>query len=246
MGVVTRRRAPGYTTYRRSGYGPGAAYTSMLGPPGTGTELKSVDSHIDVTFNAASGNLVAIGMPIQTPSFFGRIANRTRGVAIEIRGIVGLTATNSNPISNQVGRMLVIYDRQPNGTPPSAPDILKDYAYDGSTITNEYSKLNMTNRDRFLILRDRPIFFAAVGANGGAPGGYNMLIVNDPNASNVPTFLVNEHIELKGLQTQYSASSIGSTADVSTGAYYILTIDQTGAGEGAFALDAHCRYKYYD
>jgi len=231
----------------RKAYGSGAAYNAQMGPPGRGTELKSVDSHLDVGFGITDGNILEIGLPIQNPTFYGRIANRTRGVSLELRGLIQTTAANGTEVPNQIGRILVVYDRQPNGAIPASSDILQDFAYDGSTSSTNLSKLNMVNRDRFLILRDRPMWFKAIGADGIADATADPFsVVNDPNTSSVPGFVYNEHIELKGLQTQYRASSTGGIGDISTGAFYLLCMDTTVSGNSAFKLEVRCRYKYYD
>jgi len=230
----------------RKAYGSGAAYMAQMGPPGRGTELKAVDSQLDIGFGADSGNILEIGMPTQTPAFYGRIANRTRGVSLELRGIVRTTGANGAAVGNQTGRILVVYDRQPNGAIPASTDVIQDFAQDGSTSTGNYSKLNMTNRDRFLIMRDRTIFFPNVGIDG-VPGASTALdFSNDPMAANTPTFAIVEHIELKGLQTQYKASSTGAIADISTGAFYVICLDTTSSGNAAWAIDARARYKFYD
>lgn len=242
--MVTRRRAPGFTSYSR-GYGPGAAYTAQLGPPGRGTEVKGVDSSHIIDFSQTTANIANVGMPIQVPSFYGRIANRTRGVTLDIRGYVNITGSNTAEYHLTVGRILVVYDRQPNGNLPSLTDILKDYAANGTFATNELAKLNLTNRDRFLILRDRQISLQPLGINGGPPDNNNLYLEMDINASNTNGFNYHEYINLKGLQTQYQSSSDGSVADISTGAYYIICVDPT-SGSAAYQLVCQVRYKFYD
>lgn len=227
-----------------------------------GTELKACDT---VQFNeyatgvagAGGAGLVITGAgtvnslinyPIEGSSFYNRIGRRTRGVSLELHGKIEPTNANATAVKAQYARIIILYDRQPNGATPSVSTILQDYCIDNTQSTTSQSGLNMDNRDRFQVLRDRKVLLPPLGINGVAPttsaGG--VYTINSDLKDG--TFNYSEFIRLNGLETQYKASSTSSNniGDVATGSYLILVMQELTGTTGAWMLSFQTRYKFLD
>lgn len=217
---------------------------------GTGaTEIKSIDGSNFATmptFLTAGVVQQAISnMPIEGSSFYNRIGRRTRGISLEFHGEVVPTLGNAAAVPQQYARIMIIYDRQPNGALPAIGDVLLDYDHSGNTNTWSFSGLNMDNRDRYVVLRDRKILLPALGINGVASTTGSIPLFNgDDKAS---TMIYNEYIKLGGLETQYKASSSGAIGDVATGSYIMILISNADANAtAAWKLQYNARYKFLD
>jgi len=210
-------------------------YQNTLMPQGA--EMKSVDLGISQLFTT-TGSLHACPIPEEGASFYNRIGRRVRGVSMQIRGVIHAGLANAAQQAFPLLRWMLVYDRQPNGALPSAADVLTNYDHDGSTHTGILAGINMNNKDRFVVLRDKMINTQTVGASGDA--------VVDPVFT--PTvfsqdLVINEFVKLGGLQTHFKAST-GAIGDVSTGSYFILLI--TGNGSDVWNYDVQVRFRFYD
>lgn len=213
-----------------------------------GTELKSCDEG-GRSQPLTSAGIVdqIIDMPIEGSSFYNRIARRTRGVSLEFHGIIRPTLTNTAASKVQYARILIVYDRQANGALPSGSDILLDYDNGGGTTNTAYSGVNMDNRDRFQIIRDRKMILPPLGALGVASTTTAPSVYTTNADMKDSMFNYSEYIKLNGLETQYKASTGGAIGDISTGAYLIYLIqDQTDANTTAWQLQWNVRYKFLD
>jgi len=252
---VSRRRAPvGSRAVRR--IMPRMRTLSRL-PAGlysgrrTGaTELKCVDGGAGFTtlgFSAAGGTALVLPPPKNGSAFNNRIGTRTRAVSLELRGHIFTQNNNAAVHPQQFARVIVLYDRQTNGSLPSVADVLTDVKSDDSTSTGSvFCGINMNNRDRFLILRDRKIVLMPVGANGTASAN-GAAVFADPMLPN--SYMYHEFIKLKGLESHYKASSSpGVIGDIATGSFIILVISSEDADgtANAWALKYGARFKFFD
>jgi len=96
-------------------------------------------------------------------------------------------------------RVACVYDRQPNGAAPAIADIFTDTRVAGATTTDIISGINITNKNRFTVLRDQMFNFDVA---------------------------IRESLDLDWfipcrLQTEFKASG-GSIADISTGSILFI------------------------
>lgn len=207
--------------------------------------LKSVDTGPQLQIFDASGVIVPItGVPVPGSQFFNRLSNRTRGVSIQIHGMVEPTNTNTGIIAQTYARLMVIYDRQPNGAVPSLADVLQDFNSSGAAGTDTFSMINMENRNRFMVLRDRKIVLPsidALGAGSSNVGG----IVTDVSCDK-QGLRYEEFIKLKGLESQYNSTSTATITDISTGSFLLLMLSNDAAPLAGWQFQYNCRFKFLD
>lgn len=118
-------------------------------------------------------------------------------------------------------RVLIVYDRQPNGVAPTITDILP--------FNDVNSFMSLTNSDRFLVISDKQWVPGKDGNIGGGPGGnvYGM-----------------DYIKCS-LDTVCSTAG-GTIADVSTGAFWIMAAQLTAGTPAAGVLNLTTRLRYTD
>jgi len=119
-------------------------------------------------------------------------------------------------------RYMIIYDSSPNGAFPAYTDILSDNI---SGAPGFHSRINMANRARFTILRDRLIPFVAA------------------SSSSMQT--IKEYVKLKH-ETQFK-STTGAIADITTGALYLVAFASLSTSACWVQTSVMCsRIRYYD
>lgn len=250
---VKRARSRYHGSYGTATHGyQRMAMRRMTGPPAAlyprvptnALALKSVDVSSETFLFASSQSPAVLVVPKLGSAFFNRLSNRTRGVSLHLIGQIAPTFSNAAIITQTFGRIIVYYDRQPNGANPATADILLDTHNDGSTTTNAFSQINMNNRDRFMILRDRKVVLPEIaidGVGGNQVGG----VITDPNCGD-KGFRYTEFIKLNHLESLYNSTNGGTIGDISSGAFGILVVSNDSSGSPGWLLDISVRFKFLD
>lgn len=131
------------------------------------------------------------------------------------------TGTMAGALST-MPRLAIVYDKANNGLLPAATDIF--------TSTASTAQVNLNNRDRFKILYDN---------HGGLNKGTDPYRIYSTGST---TFIVNDYVKLRDLETIYSDTGSGTIAGTRTGALYAVFLG-TGAVAG---LDASFRTRFLD
>lgn len=183
-----------------------AAAVSVAAAAATGSEPAAAFTGITEINNMAQGATVAnrIGNKVVVRSIQGRIALRSGGVA---------TATSTS-------RMLIVYDRQPNGAFPALADILLNQP---AGVGNPLSSINIANKSRFLFIRD-------------------MLIDQNPGVNVAPSF----SFYCKGRWEVDFGSSTNAIADMKTGAIYFIFFYCDAVVAPPTLQASNFRVRYYD
>lgn len=199
-----------------------------------GSEIKAVDiPRVDITFKQIGGppTFQLLNGILTGSGFFNRVGARIEMKSIHIRAVITFLATSVQ----DVNRLIVFYDRQPNGAAPAIADVLQARDNAGAATTAAQSEINLDNRERFVILRDKEWFVpsttvaAGVLTNGpGYPGDDNLMHIN-------------EFIPLKGLGTHYKAST-GAIGDIATGSLFAVFISQNQGGVMNCSFNARLRF----
>lgn len=154
---------------------------------------------------------------------------------------------NINPLANRtapgdLGRIMIIYDRQTNGALPSIADILQDTSTVPANVTSISSGPNLGNRERFYIIRDYKFTLpaAVVPATGVPSSAYPDSFEGEHQS------FVQWYIKLKNLDTVFIGddSLIGS---IGTGSLLAVTLGGVAPGVPAWGVTSwHSRLRYYD
>lgn len=171
-------------------------------------------------------NCIAVGS-----GYFNRIGSKINMKSLHIRGFVGPNGTTAT----DMGRIVVIYDRQTNGALPALTTILSQRDSAGTAQQSGTSEVNLDYRDRFIILRDYEIYFPSTSVAGGVdttsfPGEMSRIDVN-------------MFIPMKDLLTHYKASSAPPVVgDISCGGVYIYCVSNVAANPWSFTYSGRLRY----
>lgn len=219
---------------------------AMITRARTATATKSVDANLSGSVVSTTAATVSVlPVPKLGSAFFNRLGNRTRGLSLTFTGNISLTGTNAAALSEEFMRFIVFYDRRPNGAVPTPQDLIADTDSSGTQTTNIRSAVNMNNRDRFIILRDRKVLLPPVGVNG-APSALAATLITDMSNDTHSGFKFMEFIPLKGLETIYNSNGAGTIADISAGALNILVANSDASGSPAWQFTANVRYRFLD
>lgn len=201
-------------------------------------EIKAVDFggttiRIDDTGQLATLNTVTAGS-----SFYQRIGRRIELLSVEIRGNIGSVRTVT---ASDFCRLLIIYDRQPNGAVPNLADVLQNVNGSGTATSTAYAGINLNNRDRFDIIMDKKIILPTQTITAGVltnPGWV------DPVAE---TFNIKAFRKLGNRITQYKADTNPPViGDIASGALYLMTVGSQPTGSEGFQLGFSTRVRFSD
>jgi len=191
---------------------------------------------------AVNGNLISINLIQVGSSMFNRIGRKIEMRSVRLTARLSTLNVTRATITPDIGRVMIIYDRQTNGAFPAVQDILQDTDQAGNnTIDGGLSGLNMDNRERFVTIMDKKITIPQATNTAG------VLTNIFPNDNTLPV-VMDEFRKLRGLTTHFKADSQPAViGDISTGGLYILTTAQVQVGgTELFQLDWNCRLKYVD
>lgn len=176
--------------------------------------------------NDLSTGLICLNCGIQPGSaFYQRIGTKINMKSVHIRWAMGWTyaalTSAAGAAYNEI-RVMLVYDRQPNGAYPGIADILG--VNDTGSVTMN-AGINMANRSRFTMLRDQMFDFDAASQIGKT---------------------CNWYVKLKGLETEYKAGT-ADIAAISTGSLlFLFWYDGEGAVVQPDIVDFESRVRYYD
>jgi len=196
-------------------------------------ELKAFDNALTTnTFNTIANPPVfqVLNAQVNGAELYQRVGRKCYMKSLRIRGVI-----QPNGVSAEfAARMLIIYDSQPNAANPTIQALLQDSSAAGATTWA--SEINLINRQRFKVLRDKQFLLGNVANVGGATE-----IVPDPIKNSLN---VDEFIDLNGLETIYNGTNGGTIADITSGALHIVTLGDANAG--GYNLNYTTRLRYYD
>lgn len=164
-----------------------------------------------------------------------RIGNKVAMKSVRIRGqILNLATTVAT-----YGRIIVYYDKQTNGANCANSDLLQTTTSVPGNTTTVFSELNLTNVERFTILRDYTISLPSVTYAAGVQT--NLGIDPGQNPSGGSILDVDMFIKLKGLQTLYKGAT-SAVGDISTGGLFLALLNYAGAAVWTFRHGVRLRY----
>lgn len=201
-------------------------------------EIKYVDNAAtDDNFNLVGGSpWILLNGVVQGAGNNQRIGNKISLKALRMKGQIINLAT----AVQTYGRLLVIYDKQPNGAIPTYASVMQTRDSAGAATNTAFSDPNFDNKERFTILRDTTIVFPSVT---NAVGVLTNVGFDQQSKSDINIFNVDMYIKLKGLHTAYTGATAG-IADISTGSLLYAVMIHQGAATWTFRNVE--RLTYYD
>lgn len=205
-----------------------------------GKEKKSVDlPYATYTLNTTE-QITPINLIRTGSTFCNRIGRKIEMKSVRVSGQLDVLRASTDV---EYLRILIVYDRQPNGALPAIADILQDTDQATTNTTNALSHANVNNVDRFQLLRDHQISPPVISAYTAA-GNFTVQQNIDPLC---PTFKFDSFVKLKGLTTQYKADSAPAViGDIASGALYLVTYGSVAAASNSYSLTATVRLRFED
>lgn len=207
-------------------------------------EIKYCDNAVTATnFRISSTPPVAvyIGGPVQGAAPYQRIGSKIMNKSLHMRGIITCNATSLEDL----GRIIVVYDRQADGAAPAFADLIKATTAAGATSSGAMDGVNMDNRLRFKVLVDEQIRFPAVTNAAGAG-----VLTNSGNQfdatgnASAAKWNFERYIRLpEGVVTHYKATA-GGIGDVATGSIVLFCVSYDQ--DACWAFDWSCRLRFDD
>lgn len=215
--------------FRRSGQ---AVHVGAIAPRRIIPEQKQVDTSTVLNIPGGSG---LFATPVLLNGIAaGALTSQRVGRKVVLKKLsVRWMMDSATPLISTPFRILVFYDKQPNGAAPLITDVLNLNTIQGN--------VNLNNSDRFIILKD---YYPS--AEGGQ--GYAMIMPTAGNGSNGQCGKFNLKFPGGGLQEQFLLSN-DLIGDISTGAIFItwaMTGRQTTSAGNPYTLTINARVRFTD
>lgn len=243
--------------YRRKSYGKRKSYKKraasgysrrMVALPHL---TKAVDLQIQATATAPSVAAITLSTTATTLLLNaiqnGSGSTQRIGSKINLAGVqlkLAVEPINNSVKINERWRFLIVYDKQPAGSPVLA-DITGTRLFDASSGTlNDFTMqpLNPDNRDRFIVLYDKVVSPRYVTWSAGpAPPGSNLVGDNQ-------YMFINKFVKIPSLPTIYGAngSPTPQVSDIKTGSLYLITYGNQVAGNASQQMTGYIRTYFHD
>lgn len=178
-----------------------------------------------------------------------RVGNKIIMKSIHIQGILTVTGGPTTPVIPNIIRMALIYDKQPNATGqlPLAGDVFQSINGLGATEVSVFSGVNISNRARFIILRDYKRLTPRIEYDGTTPIfelSQNGALGQGSEKSG-QTFFIDDYIKLN-LPVAYKVN--GSTTpndytNIETGALLLMCYSGGQSGNWVFSHSSRVVFK---
>lgn len=227
-----RRRSASSRPQKRKKTTVGVPATLQMRRP----EKKSVDVPATLSNFTSTGTFTLLNGIVPGAAGYQRVGRKISMKSVSIRGMVYWSQAGATP-GNDYLRCILFYDRQPNGAAPSVADLLTDTDNAGGTTSTSIADINISNADRFKILRDW--YWDIPGPATGSPNYGDAL-------STQREVVVKDFVPLKGMEVHFNAGTAGTIGDITTGSLYLLTIGLRSAADYQWAFRFKARVRYLD
>jgi len=217
-----KRKVPPPATVTRNPYIPLATRGYRLNP----VEKKVFDRTMN-GFGAdnLTGTAALLCNPVLGSDMNQRIGRKIIMKSIYIRGCIKRTPSINMVnaiVGPYLGRMILVYDQQPNGAAIAASDVLDN--------VDSWSHLKLDNRDRFKILYDKEFALDSWWLDAPTAGNWNR-----------DTQAIKKYKKLN-LEVIFS-SSTGTIGDIQSGALWLIFVGDRPLNDDAqFFLRTRVRY----
>lgn len=210
--VSTRRSAPASLTSRRP-------------------EVKALDVAANSTPVVTAGTFALLNDVFVGANFYQRVGTKLAMRNLHLKGYINAIATGAAADWIQI---IIVYDRQTNGALPTTADLISSVVSAGTTSSTSLDYLNLNNRDRFQILRNKKYVLPTVTDTAGVLT--NVGVIDGA----YPTIHFDEFISMKDMVTQFKGSGSG-VVDIASGSLLLFVQSQTTAA-WQFTWSSRLRY----
>lgn len=169
----------------------------------------------------------------QGSDYKNRVGSRVKNKSIDVHIWPYFSGAGAGYSAGEVYRLMLIYDAQPNAAVPVTADVLLST----TNTTLATSPVNLTNRDRFMVLRDT--FWVVPTTVTGTAASNTAAVAVQPGCPPV----IHWYVKLRALETIYRATA-GAIGDITSGALFVLALTESTTSAFAFSLSS--RLRFYD
>jgi len=191
-------------------------------------EIKAIDiSNAVYTLNTTP-SFTLLNPVTEGTDFTNRIARKMYMKSIEITSYIEYLRDQAQIT---FGRLVIVYDRQSNGTTPMWSDIFTDTT-GSSTVM---APINLNNRQRFTIVRDCRLILPIINTQATL-------------ANVFPSFVDNQFMHLytkMNLETDFLNANAAAT-DISAGSLWMVSMGSVVAAAEPFRLRTQTRLRFED
>nr|WAE42705.1 MAG: capsid protein [Cressdnaviricota sp.] len=199
-------------------------------------EIKYVDiaaTSITARLYSTPPTATVLNIPVQGAAPYNRIGSKVMNKSLRICGYLTVNATTVQDFV----RILVVYDRQTNGSAPSWTSVIQATTSAGAQSNYTIDGLNMDNRERFKVLLDDKVYTPSVSVAAGVLTNFAAPDTSGPTNR----FNYDRWIALRGLETHYKATA-GAVGDIATGGIFIFVVCTAQDNNWSFVFTSRLRY----
>lgn len=170
-----------------------------------------------------------------------RIGSKIKLAGVQLR--LALKTLRSSTDLQEAWRVIIVYDRQPNGAAPTVSTLTGGLDYAGSEIQADgiFDMIHPSNRDRYIVLYDKTVRPRYMSTTAGPVAPVSAV------AGDQQYMLINKFVKIPGFPTVYGASSTPPVVgDIRTGSLYVITMGNVASGSETQCLYGSMRTFYHD
>lgn len=213
-------------------------------------ELKTMDvpliqltfQNVDTVMNtAANPGCALLNATKEGTGVSQRVGRKINMKSVQINGTIEWI--DEIQLGLQNCRLIMVLDKQSNGSLPSIQNLLADTDFNLTQTTSWLSKLNIANSDRFTILMDQSWYFPQRGDGQANP----LSGAQWSNINRAQDHRVNSYIKLKGAEVRYNGTdNAPSINQIVSGSIFLVALSDVELGESSFRAHLKSRIRYWD
>jgi len=192
-----------------------------------------------LNMNTGTASVQALNLIQQGAGISQRIGNKISLKSLRLRLSISTTTNNNDSITN--GRVLLLYDRQPNTAYTASNSMLSSSRQDNTIVAGIWSdNINPNFFDRFVVLMDKKIVLP--------PDNTGSLTTNSTAGPTcISSFEIDEYINLKNLESQFNGTASPLTiAYINIGALLLVGYGDQAGGLDPWCLKGSARLRFRD
>jgi len=200
-------------------------------------EKNYLDTALTQDINASTPLLQLLNAPVPGSGANQRIGRKiclkSIQLRLSLRYWVEVTGTAPDVVPGSGVRVLLVWDKQTNGTAVTTTTLFASTDY-------SLALINMDNRDRFAILMDKVY---------GTPNTASSLGFPSQTIGNIGGIFMLKKYKKLNHETVFNSGSAGTVSDITTGSLYLIIVtdaDATVNSDEGWSIEGNIRIRYED